>query len=139
MESLRRDTELSMITKADVDKLKRQLKKEEAELSRLKSNAKSQKKMRVKKKKLIKKACEEDENLAKILKSISRNQVGRPRIEEDQPQILQTILDIVDASSAAHDCRREPIRKLAVDSNLCHFWAFSEYMNCNILILLKTF
>jgi hypothetical protein len=111
MESLRRDTELSMITKADVDKLKRQLKKEEAELSRLKSNAKSQKKMRVKKKKLIKKACEEDENLAKILKSISRNQVGRPRIEEDQPQVLQTILDIVDASSAAHDRRREPIIK----------------------------
>ena len=80
----------------------------------------------------------EDENLAKILKSISRNQVGRPRVEEDQPQVLQTILDIVDASSAAHDCRREQIRKLAVNSNLCHFWAFSEYMNCNVLILLKT-
>ena len=111
MEGLRRNTEFSMITKTDVDKLKKQLKKEEVELSRLKSNAKSQQKMRVKKKKLIKKACEEDEKLAKILKSVSRNQVGRPRIEEDQPLVLQTILDIVDASSAAHDRRREPIIK----------------------------
>ena len=97
MESLRRSSEISMISKADVDKLKKQLKEEETALSRLKCLAKSQQKHRVNKNKLIKKAVESDEKLANILKSVSRNKVGRPRIEDDHPQLLQTIIDIVDA------------------------------------------
>ena len=97
MQSLRSKSEISMISKADVDKLKSQLKQEEADLTRLKCLAKSQKKHRVKKNKLIKRAVQEDEKLANILKSVSRNQVGWPRVEEDQPQLLQTIIDIVDA------------------------------------------
>jgi hypothetical protein len=97
MESLRRSSEISMISKAEVDKLKSKLKNEETALTRLKCLAKSQQKHRVKKNKLIKRAVESDDKLANILKSVSRNQVGRPRIEEDQPQLLQTIIDIVDA------------------------------------------
>ena len=97
MESLRRKSEISMISKADVDKLKIELKNEENALIRLKNLAKSQQKHRVKKNKFIKRAVESDEKLANILKSVSRNKVGRPRIEDDQPQLLQTIIDIVDA------------------------------------------
>ena len=42
----------------------------------------------------------------KLFSASYRSHQGRPRIEEDQPQLLQTILDIVSATSAADDRRR---------------------------------
>ena len=44
---------------------------------------------------------------------MNRRVPGRPRIEEDQPQLLSTILDIVQATSAADPRRRtEMIRSV---------------------------
>ena len=46
------------------------------------------------------------EENAKLLKFMNREKPGRPRIEEDQPQLLSTIVDIVQASSSADERRR---------------------------------
>ena len=43
------------------------------------------------------------------MKSCNREKVGRPRLEEDQPNLLETILDLVQASSATDDKRRSEI------------------------------
>ena len=45
------------------------------------------------------------------MKSCNREKVGRPRIEEDQPNLLETILDLVQASSATDDRRRSEIMR----------------------------
>ena len=100
---------LELVSKEDVDKVRNKLKKEEDYLTKLTQNARSQQTFRDKKKKLIQKVCDGDENAARILKPVNREQAGHPRIEEDFPQLHSTMLDIVDASSAAHDRRREPI------------------------------
>ena len=109
LKSLRSGSDLNLVSKEDVDKLQSKLKKEQAYLTRLTQGARHQQTFRDKKKKLIQKVCDGDENAARILKPVNREQVGHPRIEEDFPQLHSTILDIVDAGSLAHDRRREPI------------------------------
>ena len=109
LKSLRSGSDLQLVSKEDVAKLQIKLKKEQTYLTRLTQGARHQQNFRDKKKKLIQKVCDGDENAARILKPVNREQVGHPRIEEDFPQLHSTILDIVDASSAAHDRRREPI------------------------------
>ena len=50
---------------------------------------------------------------------MNRGTPGRPRIETDQPKLLSTILDIVQASSSADDRRRsEMIRSVRTLSDL---------------------
>ena len=49
------------------------------------------------------------EKAAEELKTCNREKVGRPRIEVDQPGLLETILDLVQASSATDDRRRSEI------------------------------
>ena len=113
LQSLQTNGGLELVSKEDVDKIRSKLKKEEAHLTRLTQGARHQQIFRDKKKKLIQKVCDGDENAARILKSVNREQAGHPRIEEDYPQLHSTILDIVDAGSAAHDRRREPILRTA--------------------------
>ena len=109
LSSLQTNGGLELVSKEDVDKIRTKLKKEEAYLTRLTQGRRHQQIFRDKKKKLIQKVCDGDENAARILKPVNREQAGHPRIEEDFPQLHSTMLDIVDASSAAHDRRREPI------------------------------
>ena len=49
------------------------------------------------------------EKAAEELKTCNREKVGRPRIEVDQPGLLETILDLVQANSATDDRRRSEI------------------------------
>lgn len=57
----------------------------------------------------LEKICEMNKEAAAVLKV--RNKIGRPHIEEDQPELLQRIIDIVTLGGAAHDRRRtEEIR-----------------------------
>ena len=102
MESLR-NSGLSNVEKKDVDKLRSQLESEKKNLKKLANNAKYQQNHRNKRKKLIQDICAKDESAAKALKPINREHVGRPRIEDDQPLLLSTILEIVEGSSAADD------------------------------------
>jgi len=54
----------------------------------------------------IEKLCENNSDAAGVLKSFNRNQVGRPRTEVDQPELLSTIVKLVQNSTAADDRRR---------------------------------
>ena len=105
MESLK-NSGLSSVSKKDVDDLKSQLKKEQKSLGRLIQLKKSQQTLRDKKKRLLQSICDKDESASKALKTVNRDQPGRARIEVDQPQLLSTILEIVEATSAADDRRR---------------------------------
>lgn len=51
---------------------------------------------------------------ASVLKNFKRSQQGRPRIKVDQPELLSTIIKIVQNSSAINDCRRtECVRSIS--------------------------
>ena len=73
---------------------------------RYQSEAKRQRERRLKLKEGISKVCEENKEAASLLRSFSRKEHGRPRIEYDQPELLSTIVKIVEASSATDDRRR---------------------------------
>ena len=73
---------------------------------RYQSEAKRQRERRLKVKEGISKVCEENKEAASLLRSFSRKKHGRPRIEYDQPELLSTIVKIVEASSATDDRRR---------------------------------
>ena len=62
---------------------------------------------RLKLKEGISKVCVENKEAALLLRSFNRKEHERPRIEYDQPELLSTILKIVEASSATDDRRRE--------------------------------
>ena len=76
LQSLRAGTDLNLVSKEDVDKLQSKLKKEQAYLTRLTQGARHQQNFRDKKKKLIQKVCDGDENAARILKPVNREQAA---------------------------------------------------------------
>ena len=85
----------------------------EKELKRLQQKAKWQTDYRIKMKQTIEELSKTNENVAKALKPMNRGIPGRPRIETEQPQLLSSIIDIVQASSSADDRRRtEMIRSV---------------------------
>ena len=73
---------------------------------RYQSEAKRQRERRLKLKEGISKVCEENKEAASLLRSFNRKEHGKPRIEYDQPELLSTIIKIVEASSATNDRRR---------------------------------
>ena len=50
--------------------------------------------LRAKMRKNIQNACEKDEGINYILKSHTKTEAGRPRLEANQPALLSTILDV---------------------------------------------
>ena len=77
------------------------------------------KKNRANIKETIRKVSENDKDVASALKSINRGIPGRPRTEVEQPQLLSTIFDIVQASSSADEkCRSETIRSASTLDDL---------------------
>ena len=70
------------------------------------SEAKRQRERRLKLKKGISQVCGENKEAASLLRSFNGKEHERPRIEYDQPELLSTIVKIVEASSAIDDRRR---------------------------------
>ena len=67
----------------------------------------------------IEKACTESPTVSDIFKRHNRQVTGRPRKEVDQPDLLSTIVNIVQATSATDDRRRtETLRSLTTLDNL---------------------
>lgn len=60
---------------------------------------------RLQKKKNLVKVCADNPDLKNKLKV--RNTIGRPRIEDDQPYLLQAIIELALLGSAAHERRRD--------------------------------
>ena len=73
---------------------------------RYQTEAKRQRERRLKLKKGISKVCGENKEAASLLRSFNGKEHERPRIEYDQPQLLSTIVKIVEASSTTDDRRR---------------------------------
>ena len=73
---------------------------------RYQSEAKRQTECRLKLKEGISKVCEENKEATSLLRSLNRKEHGRPRIEYDQPELLSTIVKIVEASSVTDDRQR---------------------------------
>ena len=97
---------LSLVNSKQIKDLKMKLEEKEKLLKRLDNKAKWARKNRKKLKDTMEELQNKSDDNAKSLQSFNRGKVGRPRLEEDQPAILSTILDIVQGSSAAHDRRR---------------------------------
>ena len=70
------------------------------------NEATRQRKRRAKLKESIRVVSEKHQDAAEIFRSLSRDALGRPRLEVDQPNLLTTIVDIVQSSSASTDRRR---------------------------------
>jgi hypothetical protein len=60
-------------------------------------------------KRKLNEVTEENPEIGQRLKKFNRKKIGRPRLEDDQPQLLKTIVDIVTAGAAADDRRRSEI------------------------------
>ena len=70
------------------------------------NEATRQRKRRAKLKESIRAISEKHQDAAEVFRSLSRDVVGRPRLDVDQPYLLSTIVDIVQSSSASADRRR---------------------------------
>lgn len=70
------------------------------------NEAARQRKRRAKLKESISVVSEKHQDAAEIFRSLSRDALGRPRLDVDQPNLLSTIVDIVQSSSASADRRR---------------------------------
>ena len=80
---------------------------------RLQREAERSRKTRFEKRERIEKVCAENEATTSELKGFNRKVTGRPRKEVDQPELLSTIVQVVEASTAAHselDLHSELIR-----------------------------
>ena len=71
------------------------------------TNQRRSKKFRDDRKKRLAAACTKNPKLKSTLKI--RNEAGRPRLEDDQPLLLQAILDIAFYGSAAHEKRQSDV------------------------------
>ena len=105
------NTGWSEVTNEQFKKLYDQREAKEKKLRKMQKDILWQKTNRENTKLKIQKVCDTNPEAAEILKSCNRSVQGRPRIEVDQPQLLSTILDIVEASSAADSRRRSEMMR----------------------------
>ena len=102
------DTHESMVVMTkQIKALEHQKNNLDKKLKKKKQDAKGQEKARIKKKENFEKLQNEHPELAAILKS--RETVGRPRIESDQPDLLKDVLEIATIGAACSDKRREDL------------------------------
>lgn len=91
----------------DLETKRKTLKEKEMALKFLRNNRERQRRKRESEKKVL----QENPDLAKKFKR--RNAIGRPRIEQDQPDLLKAIVDIATHGAAADDRRRsETLRSI---------------------------
>ena len=103
------DSGLGNVTKKDINKAEEEIKQLEKMLSRKISLTNASQKLRAKRKVEMNDMIEKNPDLAKKLKI--RDAVGRPRLEDDQDNLLQTIKTLAMFGGAAEDRRRsEAIR-----------------------------
>ena len=62
--------------------------------------------------------CVKHTEAVTVLKNFNRGQQARPCIEVEQPELLSTIIKIVQNSAAAYDCKRtECLRSISLWMN----------------------
>lgn len=88
-----------------IKKIQEDLKKEKSRLKRLEDSVIRQKNFRDKRRAQVEEVCEKIPTASQILKV--RKDPGRPRIENDQPDLLKIIVSLVTLGSGAHLRRRD--------------------------------
>ena len=68
-----------------------------------------QRKRRVDLNKGIETVCQKHQDTAATFKSFNHGKTGKPRIEVDQPELLSTIVEIVEATTAIADRHRTKV------------------------------
>jgi hypothetical protein len=99
-----------MLTQEQDAELKQKTKKKnelEKQLSKKKDDQKRSQKARVEKKRKLNALIEDNPELRASLNV--RAKPGRPRLEEDQPSLLETIVDIAMHGSASHERRQSDV------------------------------
>lgn len=102
-------TGMSSVNKETIRKVKEKREVSENKLKRLKKENLRHQKRRKDLRENIKKVVEEHPDTEPMLKSFARESTGRPRIDADQPLLLSTIVDLVQASGATDDRRQTEI------------------------------
>lgn len=100
---------LSLVSSKEMNLLKNKIVEKEKAEKKLIKQAGWQKDHRRRMKETITKLSETSEVAAKNLKPFQREAQGRPALEIDQPGIVETILDLVQATTATDDRRRTEI------------------------------
>jgi len=104
-----RDSGMSDVSTSELVEIDKQIKSKEKMKKIREKNASVHREKRAKFKEAIQTISEKDEESGNLLKSFNRKSVGRPRLEEDQPELLNTIMDIVQMNSSADARRRSEI------------------------------
>lgn len=92
--------------KAKSDELDSKKVQLEKQLKRLSAERARKQKFRLDVKRKLAEVTEEHPVVGQRLKKFCRQKIGRPRLEDDQPQLLKTIVDIVLCGAAADPRRR---------------------------------
>ena len=101
-----RSSGLASVTLQQIQDKKTELHKRQLHLKRLQRDAKRKQVGRIKFRNALTSACSDNVALASALKTFNRGVTGRPRLETDQPELLSTIVRIVQSTSTADDRRR---------------------------------
>lgn len=88
-----------------IKKIRADLKKEKSRLKNLEDSVIRQQNFRDRRRAQVEEVCEKIPTASQILKV--RKEPGRPRIEDDQPDLLKVIVSIVTLGSGAHLRRRD--------------------------------
>ena len=112
---------MSDVTSTELANIRVQIKQKQKALKCKEKHAMYMKECRTKFKKTIQMVSQKDEEIGAMLKSHNRSGAGRPRLEIDQPELLATILDIVEMNSATDARRRcEMLRTCTSLDDLCN-------------------
>ena len=108
------------VTSKDIHDIQRTIAKKEGKLRNLKKNSKTSLEKRARKKETIQQLIESNEEAASVLKPITRPGPGRPRLEDDQPGLLEAICSIMESQLAADPRRRTEILRTGTLPALFH-------------------
>ncbi|XP_065676731.1 uncharacterized protein LOC136092421 [Hydra vulgaris] len=98
-----RDSCLSTVSKKQINTVKESIRKEKTKLDGLIRELARQRKRRQKLKESIETVYQNNPEASSVLKQFIRKHPGRPRLEVDLPELLSTIIKIVQNSSAADE------------------------------------
>jgi hypothetical protein len=99
------------LIKNQISDARKLLEKAKKKLKRLKYDRIKKVEYRQKQKRLMKKIAERNPEYAEALKPFIHEQIGRPRIESEQPLLLKTIMDIAIIGSSTDERRRSEMMR----------------------------
>lgn len=104
------------VTSKDIHDIERTISKKEGKLRNLKKNMETSRAKRARKKETLQQLIETNEEAASVLIPITRPGPGRPRLEDEQPGLIEAIIRIVESQTQADPRRRTEILRTGTKS-----------------------